>query len=391
MSFEKPYEGLKVVDLSQGVAGPYCAMLLARHGAEVIKVEPLDGDWARQLVPAYGDNTAFSVTANLGKRGIAVDLKTDAGREIVERLLPDADVFLEGFRPGVIDRLGFSYDRLAEINTTLIYVSVSGFGQTGPLRDKPAMDPVLQAFTGFLSENKGPDEIPHRSPVIINDMATALYAHQAMAAALYARRDEARGRRIDISLMAAAANLQSVRLMSGYRDGMFKSSMVPNGTFATSDGWIQILVLKDGDFLSFCDALAQPLWADDPRFKTAADRLANGDQLIELIREVMAAKPSEYWRRRLTEAGLQNEVVQTYRQFVDHPHVTESGLISRLVQPGADDPWAVPNVPGTPRMEPGAPDAIAPRVGQHTREVMLELGYTAGEVDRLASQAVVGV
>jgi crotonobetainyl-CoA:carnitine CoA-transferase CaiB-like acyl-CoA transferase len=147
MSFEKPYEGLRVVDLSQGVAGPYCAMLLARYGADVIKVEPLDGDWARLLAPVYGDNTAFSVGANIGKRSIAVDLKSETGRGIVERLIPDADVFLEGFRPGVIDRLGFSYDRLAEINKSLLYVSISGFGQDGPLREKPAMDPVLQAFT----------------------------------------------------------------------------------------------------------------------------------------------------------------------------------------------------------------------------------------------------
>jgi crotonobetainyl-CoA:carnitine CoA-transferase CaiB-like acyl-CoA transferase len=196
MSFEKPYEGLRVVDLSQGVAGPYCAMLLARYGADVIKVEPLDGDWARLLAPVYGDNTAFSVGANIGKRSIAVDLKSETGRGIVERLIPDADVFLEGFRPGVIDRLGFSYDRLAEINKSLLYVSISGFGQDGPLREKPAMDPVLQAFTGFMSENKGQDGIPHRTPTIINDMATALYTQQALAAALYARRDGGRGRRI---------------------------------------------------------------------------------------------------------------------------------------------------------------------------------------------------
>ena len=125
MSFERPYEGLKVVDLSQGVAGPYCAMLLARQGADVIKVEPLEGDWSRKLVPAYGDNTAFSITANLGKRGIAVDLKTDAGRAVIERLVPDADIFIEGFRPGVIERLGFTYDRLAMVNPGLIYVAVS--------------------------------------------------------------------------------------------------------------------------------------------------------------------------------------------------------------------------------------------------------------------------
>ena len=389
MSFERPYEGLKVLDLSQGVAGPYCAMLLARQGADVIKVEPLEGDWSRKLVPAYGDNTAFSITANLGKRGIAVDLKTDAGRAVIERLVPDADIFIEGFRPGVIERLGFTYDRLAMINPGLIYVAVSGFGQTGPLSKKPAMDPVLQAFTGFLSENAGPDGVPHRSPVIINDMATALYAQQAVAAALFARRDEPRGRRIEISLMEASANLQSVRLMSGVRDGPYQPSMVPNGTFPTKDGWLQVLVLKDKDFQNLCDAMDRPGLSDDDRFATAPDRLANGDALIEILNRLFAAHDTAYWRRRLTDLGIQNEAVQSYSEFAAHEHVLETGLISWLVQPGAEEPWAIPNIPGLPRLNPGNADSVAPSIGQHTRVVLAELDYTNAEIEEMAANSVI--
>jgi CoA:oxalate CoA-transferase len=391
MSFEKPYEGLRVVDMSQGVAGPYCAMLLARHGANVIKVEPLDGDWSRMLAPVYGDNTAFSIGANIGKRSLAVDLKAEAGREIVERLIPDADIFLEGFRPGVIDRLGFSYDKLSAVNEKLIYVSISGFGQRGPLREKPAMDPVLQAFTGFMAENKGQDGIPHRTPTIINDMSTALYAQQAVAAALYARRDAPRGRRIEVSLMEAAANLQTIRLMSGYRDGPYKPGMAPNGAFATGDGWIQIVVLRDHDFVKLCAALGQEAMAEDPRFKTREGRRENADALFPIVADILLTKPAAQWRDNFTEAGLQNEVLQTYEEFVHHPHVEETELISWMTQPGSETPWPVPNVPGLPRLDPDSPDHVAPRNGQHTREILTEVGYGAGDIDALTNDGVIGV
>jgi len=165
MNIDRPYEGLRVIDMSQGVAGPYCAMLLAQNGADVIKIEPANGDWARHLGKTYGDHTAFSVPANMGKRSIVMNLKHGEAQAIIDKMVEQADVFLEGFRPGVIDRLGFPYERMRELNPQLIYVSISGFGQTGPMRERPAMDPVLQAFTGFMAENVGQDGLPHRTPV----------------------------------------------------------------------------------------------------------------------------------------------------------------------------------------------------------------------------------
>ena len=393
MSFDKPYAGLRVVDLSQGVAGPYCAMLLARHGADVIKVEPLDGDWTRVLGPVYGDHTAFSVAGNLGKRAIALDLKSDAGRAIVEKMIPTADVFLEGFRPGVIDRLGFGYERLKAINPGLIYASISGFGQQGPLSRKPAMDPVLQAFTGFMSENKGPDGVPHRTPTIVVDMSTALYAHQAVAAALYGKiRNPKRGCFLDVSLMQAAANLQVVRLMTSYREGgEVRPAAAGGGTYKTTDGWLQIALVKDRDFQSLCKLLGLPGMATDPRFRTIADRLTHAADITGQIAAVMATKPAETWRAAFTEAGLQNEMLQTYQQFVDHPHTAATGLISHLVQPGSEKPWPGPNPPGIPHLEQGAPAAHAPRLGEHTRAVLAELGYCAAEVEELLSKGVIGV
>ena len=390
MSFDRPYAGLKVVDLSQGVAGPYCAMLLGRHGADVIKVEPLEGDWSRMLGTRHGDNTSYSVAANLGKRAIAVDLKSAAGRGIVDGLVKTADVFLEGFRPGVIDRLGFGYERLAKVNPGLVYVSISGFGQVGPLREKPAMDPILQAFTGFMSENKGPDTVPHRTPTIVVDTSTALFAHQAVVAALYARKDGAPGRRIDASLMEGSANLQAIRMMTAYYEGAFKAAAAPSGTYATKQGWIQIGAVKNHEYLGLCKALGLDDMAADPRFQSNTDRLKHAPYLVGRVRDVLATRTAAEWREILTAAGLQNEVVQTYKEFVDHPHTEASGLISWTVQPGSQTRWPTPNPPGTPRLQSGTPGATCPALGQHTREILAGLGYGSADIERLYTDRVVG-
>ncbi|MDC1111950.1 CoA transferase, partial [Alphaproteobacteria bacterium] len=272
MSYEKPYEGLKVIDFSQGVAGPYCGMLLAQHGAEVIKIEPKDGDWARNLGQEYGQHSAFSVTANLGKKSFVIDLKNKNSQSILDKIISNCDIFIEGFRPGVISRLGYGYERLKNINPKLIYLSISGFGQKGPMSHKPAMDPVLQAFTGFMSENKGPDNIPHRTPVIIFDMTTALYATQLVSTALYARLTEKVGKKIEISLMESAAAMQSIRLMSGYMEGPYTHASSPSGTFKTQDGWIQIIIVKNHEFEKFCNAIGWLDFINDERFSSNAER-----------------------------------------------------------------------------------------------------------------------
>jgi crotonobetainyl-CoA:carnitine CoA-transferase CaiB-like acyl-CoA transferase len=391
VSYDAPFAGLKVVDLSQGIAGPYCAMLLAQHGADVIKVEGIgDGDWARTLGVRYGSHSAFSIIGNLGKRSIAVDLKSDAGKAVVWRLLKGADVFLEGFRPQVIHRLGFDYDRVAAREPRLLYVAISGFGQTGPLSARPAMDPVLQAYTGLMAENRGADGIPHRVPVIVVDMSTALYAFQALSAALYARRDEARGRYIDVSLMQAATNLQSIRLMATHLEGgPMKPGGQPAGVFQTADGWMTVLAINQRDWQALCGALELPELAADPRFATAQLRLANDIALYAIMRPALAARSSEDWGRRFTEARLMHERLNSYADFLAQPQVCESGLIQWLGQAGLDRPVPVPALPGTPAQADGTLRGTAPVTGQHTREILLQHGYGPAEVDSLMAKGIV--
>lgn len=389
MSYKKPYEGLKVIDFSQGVAGPYCGMLLAQQGAEVIKVEPMDGDWARNLGQEYGEHSAFSVAANLGKKSIVIDLKNQKSLKIIDKIIKDVDVFIEGFRPGVIDKLGLGYERLKKDNPKLIYLSISGFGQKGPMSKKPAMDPVIQAFTGFMSENKGPDNIPHRTPIIVFDMATALYAMQIISATIFARISEKFGKKIEISLMESAAAFQSIRLMSGYMEGPYKHASSPSGTFKTKDGWIQLIVVKNHEFTKFCDAVGWNKFKDDLRFSSNTKRREHENFLTEEVQKLFANKPTDYWKNLLDQYQVQNEKVQSYKEFVESNQSKELNLISWLDQPTTGKLWPIPNIPGFSKLIENDNNSVAPSLGQHTKEILLNQGYSSEEILNLKIQKII--
>ena len=389
MSYQKPYKGLKVIDFSQGVAGPYCGMLLAQHGAEVIKIEPKDGDWARNLGQEYGEHSAFSVAANLGKKSIIIDLKNKKSKSILDKIIKQSDIFIEGFRPGVITRLGYDYDRLKKINPKLIYLSISGFGQTGPMSHKPAMDPVLQAFTGFMSENKGPDDIPHRTPVIIFDMTTALYATQLISASLYARTNEKFGRKIEISLMEAAAAMQSIRLMSGYMEGPYTHASSPSGTFKTKDGWIQIIVVKNHEFIKFCNAVGWKKFINDKRFVSNAKRRKHESILSREVQKLFFKEKTDYWKNLLDNFEVQNEKVQNYKEFIESEQTKALDLIFWVKQPTTGTLWPVPNIPGMPKFTNDNLLSKAPSLGQHSKEILKSLGYTDSQIENFISEEVI--
>ena len=393
MSYDAPFAGLKVIDLSQGIAGPYCAMLLAQQGAQVIKVEgPGDGDWSRVLGVRYGDHSAFSIIGNLGKRSVAIDLKNDEGKAVLWRLIEGADVFIEGFRPGVIKRLGFDYEAVSAREPRIVYLSISGFGQSGPLVGRPAMDPVLQAFSGLTGENHGEDGIPHRVPTIPVDMVTALYSFQAMSSALYARRDEPRGRYLDSSLMQGAAGMQAIRMMSSLLEGgVVRPGGSPAGIFRTADGWISVTTILDRDWFALCEAIDRPDLAAQERFKKVADRHAQDEELMSMLRSLLITQTTAHWSQRLAKANVMHERVNRYADFVKEPQAIETGLFSWLSQPGLNRTVPVANLPGMARFEDGTPAATAPTVGQHTDEVLGECGYDAAQIAGLAQRGVIAV
>jgi crotonobetainyl-CoA:carnitine CoA-transferase CaiB-like acyl-CoA transferase len=272
----------------------------------------------------------------------------------------------------------------------LLYLSISGFGQTGPLAERPAMDPVLQAYTGLMIENRGDDGIPHRVPVIVVDMSTALYAFQALAAALYARRDETRGRYIDVSLMQAATALQSIRLMACHLEGgTMKPGGAPGGVFQIADGWMSMVAINDRDWRALCAAMGMPALADDPRFAAPASRLANSDALYAIMRPAIAAEPWLVWSKRLTEARLMHERLNSYAEFLDQPHVRETGLIQWLTQAGLNQPVPVPTLPGMLHQLDGTRRATAPVTGQDTTSILAEYGFSAAEIEALVARGTV--
>lgn len=391
MTEDAAYAGLKVIDLSQGVAGPYCAMLLAQHGADVLKVEPVEGgDWSRGLGQRYGDQTAYSIPANLGKRSIALDLKQDAGRAVLWRLVRGADVFLQGFRPGVIDRLGFGYDAVRAVAPSIIYLSISGFGQTGPLAERPAMDPVLQAYTGLTAENVGEDGIPHRVPIIPIDMTCALYAFAALAAALHARHASGRGRHIEASLMQAGAGLQVVRMLQHYLEGgRIRPPAAPSGVYQLADGWINITVARQHEWVAFCEAVELSALAEDARFAAVEGRTENAETLRALLRPVLARRRFEELSERLATHRVMHERLNTYTEFLNQPHVAASGAIGWVAHPAVPGELPLPNVIGAAPFRDDDSRARAPALGEHGEEILQEHGFSPAEIAAMRERRVI--
>ena len=376
MSYDAPFAGLKVVDLSQGIAGPYAAMLLAQYGADVIKVEPPEGDWARALGKRYGDMTAFAIAANLGKRAIVLDLKTEEDR---------ADRCAGSPRPPTCSSSasgrawrrasGFGYEESRRSTRASSISRSRASARPGPTRERPAVDTVFQAFTGLMSVNRGARRHPAPRPVIVMDMATALSNFQAMAVALYARRDEPRGRYIESSLLRGGRDAPGgARMIQHHLEGgKPQPGLTPSGTFKASDGWINLTILRDAEFPTLCDALEIPAAKSDPRFATNDSRFANVAALNALLEPAFAGRTTADLSARLRAARLMHQRVNTYLEFLDDPQVKATGAVTWIEQPGLGR-VPVPQVPGLPPLRSGTPRAVAPSLDQHRKEILAELG-----------------
>lgn len=385
MSYERPFEGLTVLDASQGIAGPYCAMLLAQQGAEVIKLEPPEGDWARGLGTKWGpaaDITAVSLSANRGKRSLALDLRKPEGAAIARRLAAKADVFIESSRPGVARRLGLGWEALSAENPRLIYVSVSGFGQQGPHAARPLTDTVAQAFSGVMSVNPGNDGVPHKIGIYIVDLVTALYGFQAVSAALYARRDAREGRFLDVSLIQAAAALQAGKIAEHVLEGGKPRLLnAPAGSYRTKDGWIAITLVREEQFVRLCEALGRPELPQDPRYADFSHRADNIRPLVETLQQTLLGRSTAEWLAALQAKDVLCNAIHDYGDWLADEHVQAVGAAPIVEQPGVG-PVPTPLIPGVAALEPGELRALSPTVGQHTAEVLATLGY--GEKDLVA-------
>ena len=395
MDWDAAFAGVKVIDLTGGVAGPSCAMMLAQHGANVIKLETPHGggDWSRILGRTYEDHSAFSVYGTLGKRSVAVDLKTPEGKEILWRLIKGADIFMEGFRPGTMKRYGFDYPAVSAKEPGILYYSISGFGQTGPMAGRPAMDPVLQAFIGIVNENRGEhDKHPHRIAISLIDMFTGLLGFQALSTSLFvqARQKMKQGRYLEASLMQGGAMLSVIRMIAQYLErGSAQRTSMPNGVFDTKDGQLNVTMVRPTDWPPFCEVIERADLLADPRFATHVARGENLDELYELIRPIFKSKSTEFLAQRFTERAIMNYKVNSYEEFLREEQVVATGIIAWLAQPGFSELVPMPNIPGLPSFESGTKRAHAPTLGEHTREVLREHGYDEAEILALVDKKIV--
>jgi crotonobetainyl-CoA:carnitine CoA-transferase CaiB-like acyl-CoA transferase len=392
--FMLPFKGLRVVDMTQGLAGPFCAMLLGHYGASVIKAEPPEGDWSRTLGTAIGDRTAAFATCNRGKQTIVVDLKQDAGRALILKLAAGCDVFLESNRPGIADRLGIGYEAIKAVSPDVVYGSVTGFGQTGPYAKRPATDAILQAFTGLMSRNQGDAGDPRRIGFPVPDYTTGLMAYQSVSTALYAKAMGQGGRHLDISLMRSMmfyqqhGLLQEVVEPGSSQAPVEQTPVPPTGTFETAGGPINISIMREKFFQSLCQVLDLPETGADPRFTSLAARLEHVEPLRLILEEAIAKRGRDELCAAFQAADVPHAPVHDYATVVRDHHVEEVGTVSWIGDPMLGS-MPVVNLPGTEPLSPGDPRGDVPAKGQHTDAVLTTAGYDQAAIASMRGSGAV--
>ncbi len=389
--------GIKVIELAQIMAGPTCGLLLADMGADVVKVEKLPGgDDARSYAePSIRGESAAFMMLNRNKRSIAVNLKTRGGLEVVKRLLADADVVLENYRKGTLEKLGLGYDVLCALNPRLIYCAVSGYGRTGPYADKGGFDLIAQGFAGIMSITGEPGGAPAKSGTPVADINAGLLAALGIVAALVARSTTGRGQIVETSLMEAAIQQtywqSALFFATGINAGPTGSAHLltaPYQAFATQDGWINVGGANQANWERIVKVIGRPELAEDARFKTNGDRMRNLAQLTQLIGEALRQRPSADWIRELEAVGVPVGPVNRIGDMLADPQVAAREMVLEVDHPRAGPTRAL----GMPiKFSEARADLTrpAPLLGQHSREILDQLGYTAAEIATLERDGAV--
>ncbi len=397
MSAQGPLAGMRVLELAQIMAGPTCGMLLADMGADVIKVEKLPGgDDARGYrEPLVNGVSAPFMMLNRNKRGIALDLKQAAGRDVLLRMVRDADVLTENYRRGTLERLGIGYDVLVEVNPGLIYCAVSGYGRTGPYADKGGFDLIAQGFAGLMSITGQPGGPPVKTGNSVADMNAGILAAVGILAAYAHKQKTGQGQVVDTSLMEAALQQTywhaAIYFATGQSPGPTGSAHLltaPYQAFAARDGWINIGGANQANWERIADVLGHPEWRADARFATNSARMANLDALTDAMSDVLATRTRAEWLAAFDAAGVPAGPVQTIGEALTHPQTLVRGMVVDLQHPEAGPTKAL----GCPLHFSATPTRVgrpAPMLGEHTREVLREHGYEEREIDRLVAEGTV--
>lgn len=399
MTNHAPLAGLKVIDQTQALAGPYCTMILGDLGADVIKIErPGVGDQSRQWAPPYiGDQSCYYLAVNRNKRGIALNIRADEGREIIYKLVKDADIFLTNLATTAsLKKYSIDYDTLNEMNPRLIYASISGYGRNGPRAGQPGYDLVSQAESGTMAITGEVDGAPMRFPTPIADMTCGLFTLIGILSALHVRHGTGKGQFIDSSLqegqMTWLENYAAEYFASGEdppRRGNRHPQVVPYEAVQGSDGdWFILGVGSDNVWNAFCNYVERDDLAQDERFQTNAKRIANYDALLPTVREIIRQKTTDEWLNELRNAGIPCGRINTVKEALTDPHFIERGMIVELEHPavGLIKSIATPvHLSDTPLVYHRHP----PRLGEHTDEVVQELGYSPEKIQKMRAEGVI--
>ena len=388
--------GIRVLDVTQVMAGPYCAMLLCDLGADVIKVEaPPGGDASRRMAGARGSDSPAFNAVNRGKRSIVVDMKTAAGREIVLRLADGADVLIENARPGVMARRGLGYDDLKAVNPALIYASISGYGQTGPHGARGGFDLVAQGVSGIMSVTGEPGGAPVKAGIPLTDLGAGLFAVSGILAALHYRTRTGEGQHVDTSLVEAGVALSVWEATEYFSSGRAPQPMgsahrmsAPYQAVACADGYVTIGAANDRLFERLCRLLGHPEWTSDPDYADDTARVANRQALAELIEVVTRTRARAHWLALFEEHGVPCGPINTYAEVFQDEQISARDMVLETDHPTLGrlrtlgSPLKMSRTP--PR--PGRP---APLLGQHTDEVLREAGYAPGDLTALRTAGVI--
>jgi crotonobetainyl-CoA:carnitine CoA-transferase CaiB-like acyl-CoA transferase len=394
-----PLHGVRVLDFTAVVSGPFATMMLADQGADVIKVEPIGGDSARRsraAIDKAGEFSSLFISSNRGKRSLSIDVKSDAGREVLAKLVAQSDVLVQNFRPGTMERLGLAPDELRKAHPRLIYVSISGVGDTGPYMKKRVYDPIIQGLSGFADIQSQPvTNRPQMIRTIVCDKTTSIYTAQAISAALYAREKTGRGDHIQVAML-------DVMISYLWPEGMMQYTVVgaeaaaadpndrPDLVFKTSDGYITAGTISDSEWQGFCRAAGDPELLNDPRFATPAARSVNAAARIHKMAEYIARHTTAEWLARLDAADVPCAPILRRSEIIHNEQVVARGIIAEFDQPSVGR-VRQPKPAARFDVNEAAIGGPAPRVGQHSRDVLADLGYSAAEIDKMIGEKAVRV